>query len=239
MCAGPQLLLLPRCGGRLPSGLSAECPQCHAQQAAAVYCGAADADGACSGPADLRLPVPLRTYPGAAPQDPREKDQKRPVEPETVLAEVCGAGCVRGGDSPVVRLHLRLSPARLLQIYLPCRHPGGRHSPGGHAGGVPVPGRVALHLEDGPVRRHPAAVRILLPGLLPLFVPPGGHLLPLQPGGLPGRRGQVRRLRPVYPHVRNGCGARGRPGVHPVRPVPPYLPQRGHLFWLGKEQTNP
>lgn len=50
--------------------------------------------------------------------------------------------------------------------------------------------------------------------------------------------GQVRRLRPVYPRVPDGRGPRRGQGVHPVRPVPPYLPQRGHLFWLGKE-ANP
>lgn len=189
----------------------------------------------------MRLPLPLWAYSGAAPQDPRKKDQKRAVEPQAVLAEVRRAGGVRYCHPPVVCIYRRLSPARLLQIYLSRRYPGGWYSPDGPAGGVSLPGRVALHLEDRSVRRDFAAVCILLPGLLPLPVPSGGYLLPLQPGGpagLPGGCGQVRRLRPVYPHVPDGRGPRGRPGVHPVRPVPPYLPQRGHLFWLGKE-SNP
>ena len=42
----------------------------------------------------------------------------------------------------------------------------------------------ALYLENGAVRRDPPFMCILLPLLLPLFVPPGGHLLLLLPGGL-------------------------------------------------------
>lgn len=112
-------------------------------------------------------------------------------------------------------------------------------SPVGPPAGVPGPGGVAVHLEGGPVRRHPPGVHLPVPGLLPLPVPPGGHLLPLLPGGpagLPGGRWEVRRLRPVRAPVPHGRGAGGGPGVYPVRRLPPNLPQRGHLFRLGKEQ---
>ena len=173
-------------------------------------------------------------------QAPRPEAQKGPLEPPALLAEVRRAGGVRRRHPPVVRLCGGLSPARLLQIYLPRRHPGGGRPPGGPERVLPAFDRVAVYLENGPVRRHPAFVCILLPGLLPLFVPPGGHLFLLLPGGpvrRPGGRGEVRRLRPLHPQVPDGREEGGGPGVHPVRPLPPYLPQRGDLFRMGKE-TN-
>ena len=170
---------------------------------------------------------------------PRTENQKRAVEPPPVLAEIRRAGGIRGGPAPVVRLRPGPAGARLLQVHLPGGDPGGGPPPGGPPAGVPGPGGVAVHLEGGPVRRHPPGVRLPVPGLLPLPVPPGGHLLPLLPGGpagLPGGRREVRRLRPVRAPVPHGRGAGGGPGVYPVRQLPPNLPQRGHLFRLGKEQ---
>ena len=205
--AGAQLLLLPRGGGRLSPGRSAKRPERHARQAAPLYFRHSGAVWPCPGAADLRLPLPLRAHPGAAPQAPREKDQEKRLDPSAVLAEICGIGGIRHRHPPVVRLHRGLPPARLLQIYLPRRHPGGRYSPGGPPGDPAPYGGVAVHLENRPVRRYFAPVRILLPGLLPLSLPPGSHLLPFQPGGpagLPGGRRQVRRLRPLHPQMSDG-----------------------------------
>ena len=236
---GAELLLLPRGGGLLPPGGFAERPERHAQQAAAVHRRGAAAHGPGPGAADLRLPLPLRADPGAVTQDPRAEDPEGPVEPPPVLAEIRRAGGVCGGPAPVVRLRPGPAGARLLQVHLPGGDPGGGPPPVGPPAGVPGPGGVAVHLEGGPVRRHPPGVHLPVPGLLPLPVPPGGHLLPLLPGGpagLPGGRREVRRLRPVRAPVPHGRGAGGGPGVYPVRRLPPNLPQRGHLFWLGKEQ---
>lgn len=191
---GAELLLLPRRGGLLPPGGFAERFERHAEQAAPVHRGDPAAHRAGPGAVGLRLPLPLWANPGAAAQDPRAEDQKGAVDPPPVLAEIRGAGGVRGGGPPVVRLHRGLSPARLLQVHLPGGDVGGRRAPGGPPGGVPAPGGVALHLEDRAVRGDPAAVRVPVPGLLPFPMPSGGDLfllLPDRPAGLPGGRGEV------------------------------------------------
>ena len=97
----------------------------------------------------------------------------------------------------------------LLQVYLPRRHPGGRHPAGaGRCGHPGRPGRT-IYLEEPHPAGDSSAGGVFLPAFLQVAVPAGGSLRAVQQNfHLPpaGGLGPVHRLRGVQSCVQDGCG---------------------------------
>ena len=109
-----------------------------------------------AGAGGVRLSVPVRMVPGAASQNPCKKVQHQ-AGPHLDLSEIRDSGALR--HCPAYDGGQRGGNGRpvLLQVYLPRRHPGGRHPAG--AGRCRHPGRPGrtIYLEE----LHPAGTALL------------------------------------------------------------------------------
>lgn len=162
-----------------------------------------------AGAGGVRLSVPVRMVPGAAfHKNPAKKFSTRRVRILTYLKYGILALFVIVLPMTVVN-EVGMGDPVLLQVYLPRRHPGGRHPAG--AGRCRRPGRPGrtIYLEE----LHPAgdssAGGVFLPAFLQVAVPAGGLLRAVQQNfHLPpaGGLGPVHRLRGVQSCVQNGCG---------------------------------